>query len=102
LLGLFLKQATGYFTVNTMDPKTLELLKLWGNPFYVDWSDPFRHPDDLKLFVEFARRSFRYEWEDVLRAMKGVIEQNITNDEELFRDTLDLAVSMYRLIPRNP
>jgi hypothetical protein len=86
--------------MNIMDPKTLELLKLWGNPFYVDWSDPFRHPDDLRLFVQFAERASRYEWEDVLQAMKGVIKKNITDDEELFRDTLDLAVSMYQLIPK--
>lgn len=84
------------------DPKTRELLKLWGNPFYVDWTDPFRHPDDLKLFFEFAEHASQYDWEDVLEAMKRIIERNTTNDKELSREIFDLAVTMYRLILKNP
>lgn len=88
--------------MSVLDKKTLELLNLWGNPFYVDWTDPFRHPDDLRLFAEFAQRASRYEWEDVLHALKHTIERNTTGDKDLFRDTLDLAVTMYQLIPKNP
>ena len=83
------------------DQKTLELLNLWGNPFYVDWTDPFRHPDDLRLFTEFAQCASRYKWEDVLHALKRTIERNTTGNEELSRDILDLAVTMYQLIPKN-
>jgi hypothetical protein len=88
--------------MSVLDQKTLELLSLWGNPFYVDWTDPFRHPDDLRLFAEFAQRASRYEWGDVLNALKHTIERNTSGDEELSRDILDLAVTMFRLIPKIP
>lgn len=90
------------FVMSVLDQKTLELLNLWGNPFYVDWTDPFRHPDDLQLFTEFAQHASRYEWEDVLHALKHTIERNVTDDEELLRDILDLAMTMYQLIPKSP
>jgi hypothetical protein len=88
--------------MHAFDPKTLELLNLWGNPFNVDWTDPFRHPDDLKLFAQFAERASRYEWKDVHHALKRTIERNITDDEELFREILDLAATIYHLLPKNP
>ena len=84
--------------VTTMDPTTLELLDLWGNPFYVDWENPFRDPDDLMLFANFVKQASRYEWKDVYWLIEEIIRRNIPTNEELYREILQIAVILYKLL----
>ena len=82
-----------------MDIITRNILNLWGNPFYVDWTDPFDDIDALKLFADFVVHSSKYEFVDILCAIEDVMRRNIPQDKERYRDTVELAVMMYKLLP---
>jgi len=82
-----------------MDSITRNILDLWGNPFYVDWNDPFDDIDALRIFSDFVVHSSKYEFVNILPAIEETVRRNIPLDGKRYKDTLELAVMMYRLLP---
>ncbi|MBN1881670.1 MAG: hypothetical protein JW885_05805 [Deltaproteobacteria bacterium] len=82
-----------------MNEQTRNILNLWGNPFYVDWSDPFGDVDALKIFADFVDHSSHDEFPDIMCAIEEVVRHNIPKDTQRYMDTVELATMMYRLLP---
>ena len=82
-----------------MNAQTRNILDLWGNPFYVDWNDPFDDIDALRVFSDFVDYSSHDEFSDIMRAVEEIVRRNIPKDTKRYMDTMETAIMMYRLLP---